>query len=184
MDNMPYVDAKGRIYKFGEFFPIEISPFAYNETVAFEEHPLSKEEALASAYKWKDPEPKTYIPTIQSDQIPNSIKDVSDSICDDVIGCPNEGKVETSCTSAYKILPDELQFYRQMNLPIPRYCPNCRYHQRLKWKNPFKFYKRECMCELLHHKHGTKCSNEFETMYAPGRPEKIYCKDCYQKEVF
>lgn len=33
--------------KWGEFFPITMSPFAYNETVAQEYFPLSKEEALA-----------------------------------------------------------------------------------------------------------------------------------------
>ena len=98
--------------------------------------------------------------------------------------CPNKGKIETQCTLVYKIIPDELSFYRQMNLPIPRHCPNCRYHDRLKWKNPFRFYERECMCELPNHNHQEKCSNEFETMYAPDRPEKIYCKECYQKEVY
>ncbi|MDD5720979.1 MAG: hypothetical protein PHT16_00825 [Candidatus Pacebacteria bacterium] len=184
MNEMPYVDALGREYVFGEFFPTEISPFAYNETRAFEECPLSKEEVLAFGYKWKEIEAKAYVPTIKGDAIPDSIKDVEDTICDEVIECPNKGKVETRCTSAYKILPDELSFYRQMNLPIPRYCPNCRYHQRLAWKNPFHFYKRECMCELQNHQHKGKCLNKFETMYASDRPEIIYCKECYQAEIY
>ena len=181
---MPYVDKKGRVYGFGEFFPSEISPFAYNETVAFEEQPLSKEEALALGYRWRDMEAKQYIPTMDSSSLPNSIDDADDKVCGEIIGCPNNGKIETQCTGAYKILPDELQFYRQMCLPLPRYCPNCRYHERLKWKNPFRFYQRECMCEIGSHGHGAKCTNEFTTMYAPERPEKIYCKDCYQKEVY
>ena len=45
MDTMPYVDAKGRKYTYGEFFPPELSPFAYNETIAQEYFPLTKEEA-------------------------------------------------------------------------------------------------------------------------------------------
>ena len=183
MDDMPYVDKKDRVYKYGEFFPTEISTFAYNETAAFEEQSLSKDEIISSGYKWRDMESKVYAPTIGIEAIPDNIKDVSDSICDEVIECPNQGKVETRCTSAYRILPDELIFYRQMNLPIPRYCPNCRYHQRLAWRNPFHFYRRECMCELSNHAHKEKCQNEFETMYAPDRPEKIYCKECYQQEV-
>ena len=184
ISDMPYVDGKGRKYPFGESFPAELSPFAYNESSAFEEMPLTKEEVISLGYKWRDPESKSYIPTITSDQIPDSVLDVSDEITKDIIECPNKGKVESQCTSAYRILPDELAFYKQMNLPIPRYCPNCRYHARLKWKNPFRFYDRECMCELSNHAHKEKCQNKFETMYSPERPEVIYCKECYQKEVY
>ena len=184
MNTTPYVDKLGKKYKYGEYFPAEFSPFAYNETTAFEENPLSKEEVISKGYKWRDMNSKSYTPTIKENKIPDSINDVSDSICNEIIECPNQGKVETRCTSAYRILPDELSFYRQMNLPIPRYCPNCRYHQRLVWKNPFHFYERECMCNLSNHNHNEKCPNEFETMYAPERAEMIYCKECYQKEVY
>ncbi|MDQ5954313.1 MAG: hypothetical protein QG583_241 [Patescibacteria group bacterium] len=184
MDDMPYIDKIGRKYGFGEFFPTETSPFAYNETIAFEEYPFSKEKAIKEGYKWKNVEPKSYAPTITTDMLPDSINDIPDSICDEVIGCPNNGDTSTQCVSAYKILPDELAFYRQMKLPIPRYCPNCRYHERLIWKNPFRFYKRECMCDILSHEHAEKCEVEFETMYAPSREEKIFCKECYQKEVY
>jgi hypothetical protein len=34
----------GRIYKYGEFFPSELSPFAYNETTAQEYYPLTKKK--------------------------------------------------------------------------------------------------------------------------------------------
>ena len=34
METNPYIDKKGRVYKYGEFFPAEFSPWAYNETVA------------------------------------------------------------------------------------------------------------------------------------------------------
>lgn len=191
MSDMPYIDVKGRKYGFGECFPTEISPFAYNETIAYEENPMSKEEITASGYRWKDMELKSYTPTITGAGIPDSIRDAGDDITQEIIECPNRGKIETQCTSAYRILPDELSFYRQMNLPVPRYCPNCRYHERLKWKNSFRFYKRECMCTLPAHNHetnprqgGARCPNEFETMYPPGRPEIIYCKECYQAEVY
>jgi len=183
MNNMPYIDKISRKYSFGECFPSEISPFAYNETIAFEEEPLPKEEVLSSGYKWRDIEQKSYIPTITTSKLPDSIQDVPDSISNEIIECPNNGNTKTQCTLAYKILPEELSFYRQMNLPLPRFCPNCRYHNRIIWRNPFRFYKRECMCDLSSHNHGDKCPNEFETMYAPEQPEIIYCKECYQQEV-
>ncbi len=34
------------------------------------------------------------------------------------------------------------------------------------------------------HHHGKgRCPNEFETSYAPDRPEIVYCESCYQSEV-
>ncbi len=184
MNEMPYIDSHGRVFTFGEFFPTDLSPFAYNETVALEEEPLTKEEAIAKGYRWREIESNLYTPTITADDISDSIQDISDSITAEIIECLNEGKRETRCTGAFRILTDELSFYKQMKLPIPRYCPNCRYHDRLKWINRYCFYKRECMCELTHHEHAGKCQNNFETMYSPDRTEKIYCKDCYQKEVY
>src|SRR3989344_696328 len=60
ISEMPYVDQKGRIYKYGEFFPSDLSPFAYNESIAQEYFPLSKEEALEQGYSWKNTETRNY----------------------------------------------------------------------------------------------------------------------------
>ena len=81
----------------------------------------------------------------------------------------------TNCTEAFRIIPQELAFYRRMNLPLPRLCPNCRHYQRLKQRNPLKLWKRQCQAP--------GCANTFETSYAPDRPEIVYCEACYLKEV-
>ncbi|MDP3762668.1 MAG: hypothetical protein Q8Q97_01165, partial [bacterium] len=80
MNQMPYTDQKGRIYKYGEFFPPELSPFSYNETIAQEYFPLTKEQATEKGYSWKDPEPRNYQIQIPNDQLPDHIKDVTDDI--------------------------------------------------------------------------------------------------------
>jgi len=199
MNDMPYVDKKGRIYKYGEFFPPELSPFAYNETIAQEYFPLTKEQAIEQGYSWKDPEPRHYTITMTYDQLPDHIKDVPDSITEEIIGCSHEEKCNEQCTQAFKIIPDELQFYRKMNLPLPRLCPNCRHYQRLKQRNPLKLWHRRCTCNgatsswhlaasqyqnTIKHFHGDQpCPNEFETSYAPDRPEIVYCEACYNQEV-
>jgi hypothetical protein len=54
MNEMPYVDKKGNIYKYGEFFPIEISPFAYNETLLNDHFPLNKKEAEDRGFIWRE----------------------------------------------------------------------------------------------------------------------------------
>jgi hypothetical protein len=184
MDDMPYVDSKGREYKYGEFFPPELSPFAYNETIAQEYFPLTKDEATQQGFRWRDPDTKEYKVTKTPDSLPDHIKDIDDSILQEVIGCSHKGTCSHQCTTAFKIIPEELSFYRRMNLPLPRLCPNCRHYERLKQRNPLKLWRRRCMCTQPTHQHGTgKCSNEFETSYAPDRKEVVYCEGCYNAEV-
>lgn len=184
MGEMPYTDSKGRIFKYGEFFPYDMSPFGYNETNAHDFFPIPQQEAMEKGYPWKDKEKKDYKITIEGGNLPDDIKDVSDDILKEVIACPNNGDQMTQCTSAFKIVPAELQFYRQKNLPLPRFCPNCRHYQRLKYRNPMKLYLRQCMCDKAHSHHTGKCDIEFETSYAPDRSEMVYCEKCYQQEVY
>ncbi len=176
MNQMPYVDKKGRIYKYGEFFPTDFSPFYYNETIANEFYPLTKEEVLNNDFKWKERVEKDYKIKIKAEDLPDHIKDVDDFIVGKIIGCLHKGNCEEQCTEAFKILPEELQFYKKMNLALPRLCPNCRHYARLKQRNPLKLWHRKCM--------NVGCLNEFETSYAPERPEIVYCEKCYQKEVY
>ena len=177
MSDQPYIDSKGRVYKYGEFFPSELSPFAYNETIAQEYYPLTKEQALEQGYKWKDKEERNYTIDIHTEDIPDSINDIQDNdILNKVIECSHKGTCNQQCTEAFKIIPEELSFYRRMNLPLPRLCPNCRHYERLAQRNPMKLWHRQCMKE--------GCTNEFETSYAPERPEIVYCERCYQNEVY
>ncbi|MBI2627412.1 hypothetical protein HYW72_00590 [Candidatus Nomurabacteria bacterium] len=176
MNDMPYVDSKGRTYRYGEFFPPELSPFCYNETIAQEYFPLTKAETLKQGYKWKEREERNYKIDVKNEDIPNDIKEVKDEIINQVIECEHQGKCNEQCTEAFKIIEAELQFYRRMNLPLPHLCPNCRHYQRLKQRNPLKLWHRKCMKE--------GCPNEFETSYAPDRPEIVYCEKCYQQEVY
>ncbi|MFA6386693.1 MAG: hypothetical protein WCW04_02920 [Candidatus Paceibacterota bacterium] len=169
MDDMPYVDAKGNIYKYGEFFPYELCPFGYNEAVINDHFPLTKEEIIERGYKYKEKIDNKYTITLKANDIPDDIKDVDDSMLNEVIECEVSGK-------AFKITPFELQFYKRMNIPIPRLHPDERYKRRLALRNPMILYHRSCM--------NKGCTNSFETTYAPDRPEIVYCKECYQREVY
>ena len=191
MNDMPYTDKKGRVYRYGEFFPSELSPFAYNETIAQEYFPLTKEQALEQGYNWKDPESRSYHIDVKPEDLPDHIKEADDYIIGKVIECAHKGECNEQCVTAFKIIPQEFQFYKKMNLPLPRLCPNCRHYQRLKQKNPLKLWHRRCLCDYqvykntanhVHHSEG-QCPNEFETSYAPDRPEIVYCEQCYQQEV-
>lgn len=183
MNSNPYIDSKGLIYKYGEFFPIETSPFPYNETSAQEFFPLTKEQAVAEGYTWSESEKRNYQPTIETANIPETIDGVSENITGEIIACAHGGTCNDQCSSAFKIVPQELQFYKRMNLPLPHLCPQCRHVERLQYRNPMKLWNRECMCDQSGHAHTTKCPTIFKTTYTPDRTEKIYCESCYQQEV-
>lgn len=184
INNMPYIDKMGRVHGYSEFFPSELSPFGYNETTAQEYFPLTKEEAIAKGFNWRDEDDRNYQITKKPEELPDSVNDVDDSILNEVIACPHQGKCQEGCMTAFKILSEDLKFYKRMNLPLPRMCPNCRRYQRVKLRNPLKLWHRSCMCEKENHEHKGKCQNEFETTYSPDRPEIIYCEQCYNKEVY
>ncbi len=195
MTNEPYRDKIGRAYPYGEYLPVELSPFAYNETQAQELFPLSKEEALRQGYRWRDEEEKSYNISVSAKDLPDHIRDADKSILEATIGCGHEGKCSEHCSTGFRILPEELDFLKQVELPLPRLCPNCRHAARLKKRNPPKLWPRKCQCggtqsersiykNTIEHFHKRDhCPNEFETSYAPDRPEIVYCEQCYQAEV-
>ena len=184
MMDMPYVDNEGRVYKYGEFFPFDMAPFSYNESVALDYFPIEEIKAKEKGYPWKYKEKRDYRATIESTGLEDSILDVSDSVLEEIIACPNDGKPEFQCTAAFRVMPNELSFYRQKNLPLSRFCPNCRHYERLKYRNPMKLWHRQCMCDKKHTHHDGHCQIEFETSYAPDRSEMVYCEKCYQQEVY
>lgn len=200
MEEMPYVDKKGRIYKYGEFFPLEISPFAYNETVARDFSPLTKEKVLELGYSWRESEDRNLQPDILWKDLPDDIKDADDDILNKTILCKAwDENIETAsqhnCTKVFKLTAKELELYRKWGVPLPRYCPNSRHNTRIKSVKPFISFKRKCQCtgtqsengvykNGVAHEHGEiPCQNEFLTVYPPDGPKIVYCEQCYNQEV-
>ena len=197
MNEEPFIDEKGLFYKYGEFFPESFSPFAYNETTAQEYFPLSDQEMIKKGYRIREPDEKKYVPTIKGIDLPQNIGEVDESILKEIISCADEGNCSHQCTTAFRIISSELDFYKRMNIPLPDKCPNCRHYRRLEFRNPVKLWDRKCQCGGVesengvyknlakHHLHGERhCEVEFGTSYAPDRPEIVYCEKCYQQEVY
>src|SRR3989344_3525366 len=164
MMEMPYKDDLKREYKYGEYFPSEFGPWAYNESHAVEFFPLTKEEALEKGFLWRDFDPKEY--SAATAKVPDNIKDTEDSILSAILKCENCGK-------NYQFAKMELDFHRKMNLPLPAECPLCRDQARVKQLNPIKIFDRKC----------DKCGENIKTSYSPDRPEIVYCEECYLKEI-
>ena len=165
-----------QVGEFGEFFPTSISPFGYNETVANDYLPLTKEQALAKGYKWRDREVSEHQATIKAENLPDHVKDTDDAILKEIIEC-------SSCHRIYRIIKRELDFLKRFNIALPRKCFECRHQERFHQVNFPRLYHRSCMCKTGHAHGDQPCPNEFETTYAPDRPETIYCEQCYNAEV-
>ncbi len=153
--------------EWGNFFPLTISPFGYNETVAQEYMPLKKTDVQSRTWTWRDESAADQEYLGPSVEIPDRIEDVNDDITGKILKCAGSGK-------PFKIIPQELKFYKQQGIPIPRKSPQERHKERNHLRSPRKLWERTC----------TKCSKSTTSSYAPDRPEKIYCEECYLKAVY
>lgn len=151
--------------EYGEFFPMEHSLFAYNESVAQEYYPSTKEQILAEGLQWKEEDKQNYRPATA--QLPETISETPDMITTQLLACEE-------CSRNYQILPQELTFYREMHLPPPRKCFFCRHKARLALRNPRQLWKRPCM----------KCGTPVESNFAPERRETVFCEKCYLEAVY
>jgi len=153
----------------GKFWPYKYLPFAYNESAAMDFFPLTKEEAVAQGFRWREENEEKMEVTkiIPADQLPDAISDIPDDVLNWAIRCSISGK-------PFRIIKQELDFYRRMNLPLPRAHPTERHKWRMSLRNPYRLFDRPC----------GKCEQKIQTTYAPERPEVVYCEDCYLKEVY
>ncbi len=189
MDEMPYVDTMGNIYKYGEFFPIEFSPYGYNNSMVVDHFPLQKNEVIDKGYAWIDVPHGEYQITKKSRDLPDDILEVTSGILKEVIECEN-------CQKAYRVIENELNFLKAENLPLPTFCIECRQSRRISDRLKIFLYERSCMCagsadetntykNTAPHTHAENhCEEKFKTGYAPDRPEIVYCEKCYQQEVY
>ncbi|MFA5829393.1 MAG: hypothetical protein WC843_02770 [Candidatus Gracilibacteria bacterium] len=151
--------------EWGKFLPKDLACFGYNESTSSAYYPLTKEQALKEKFQWKDEDEKTAQP--QRLKIPDQIKDFTDAMVNEILLC-------LDCHKNFKIVNQELQFYRKMDIPVPRICSECRHKQRMQIRNPRQLFERIC----------SNCSKKLQSTYAPKRPETVLCEECYLKEIY
>ncbi|MCX6723511.1 MAG: hypothetical protein NT094_05660 [Candidatus Staskawiczbacteria bacterium] len=151
----------------GLAMPQYIAPFAYNETIGQDNFPLSHDQALKLGLSWEDEIQETHgKETIKISELPDNIRDVKDSITKEILACEVTGR-------NFKITPQELSFYKKMNIPLPRKSFFTRHLDRLARRGPYQLFDRNCV----------HCGKEIKTSYAPDHQEIVYCEECYQKET-
>ena len=189
MMEIPYKDAKGNLYRYGEFFPGNLSPFGYNQTIAQEFCPRGEEMCRSEGFGWYTGDRGALPASLHWRELPDSIEDVSDDILSKPILCKAydenpDAAVNHNCTRVFKIIPQELVLYEKMGVPLPRSCHNTRHHYRMAKLNPFRTWTRQCMCEEKNHGHEGACAQMLETTFSPERPGTVFCEQCYLKNVY
>ncbi len=199
-----------------EFFPSSLSPFGYNETVAQEYYPLSREEVVGNSplrkgdvtewqgdlvsegaqskippapfikgelFNWSDYEaPFPHVEkVIPASKLPDTIEGIPDDILNWAIECEISWK-------PFRIIRQELAFYRKHSLPIPKRHPDVRHMDRMKMRNPRKLFEKKCdKCKkdmiTTYAPYEMKWSMEVPLECAPERTETVYCEECYNREI-
>ncbi|MBI3618986.1 hypothetical protein HY213_03045 [Candidatus Peregrinibacteria bacterium] len=155
--------------EWGEFFPVNFSPFGYNKTSAQMYYPVRRDDVLERGWQWDDaPDPPPKVrKIIDPSMLPDSIVDIPDDILEWAITCEASGKL-------FRITAQELRSYRERRLRIPRRSPHQRHLDRFAQRNPRRFWTRNCM----------KCAKEMQTTFASEQPEIVYCESCYLATVY
>lgn len=198
MHDLPYIDKQGREYRYGEFFPAQLSPSEYNVTIAQEHFPLGKEAVLSGGYAWHDTVQRSVTIQVPSKDLPDRITEEDSALVGTVIGCAHHSQCSDGCTNAFTLIAQEVAYLLEAGLPLPRLCPNCRHASRLKQRRGMQLQQRQCQCAGQRSSNGAYaniasshpdhaqdavCPNRFETSFATERQEIVYCGTCYQAEV-
>lgn len=154
--------------EYGEFFPYAFSPFAYNGSDVDHIYPLSEEQiqTLGALYQEDIETDTSDIQTLSTDQLPDSINEVTDDILSKAIICQETGK-------PFRIIASELAYYRKHTLPLPTVHPYRRTKNMFKLMGDSLVY--DALCE--------SCSTPIKTIYKPGEGWRPHCEACFQREV-
>jgi len=150
--------------EWGEFFPVALSDFSYNQSIAHEFFPLTEAQTKERGWRWY---PEPVAAATNTNVLPDDIADVTDTLCDKTLSCQFSGK-------HYKVVKQELDFYRTMGVPVPMLCQEQRHKHRMALRRPRKLWDRTCM----------NCQKPIKTTYSPDRPEIVYCESCYLESVY
>ena len=157
-----------------EFFDPQLSYFGYNETIAMDYYPLTKEQALKMWYKRSDYEsPMPHVEKkVQGKDLPKQwckiIKEKKPDILEKII---NYAVICEVSQRPFRITKQEIEFYIKHNLPLPTKHPDIRRQERFQRKGTSTLYLVHC----------DECGEEMLSIYDKWGWKKILCEKCFYK---
>jgi len=154
--------------EWGKFWPLSSAYCGYNLSLAQMMFPMAKEEAMKFGAKWEEIVEPSYENIISGNDLPDTIDAVAENITKQRILCP-----ETKLS--YNINHQELAFYKEHNISLPR--------RHFDWRTLESFKPFNLMVTSQKGKCHF-CKKEIEHYYSPMLEfKKIACLECYQREV-
>ncbi|MFA4930964.1 MAG: hypothetical protein WC570_03825 [Patescibacteria group bacterium] len=158
--------------EWGEFFPMWVSAFGYNETVAQDHFVLTKDQALELKANWEDEDQTlvyngefyTLLPIsdYRIDKNVNAQANI-DACLAGVLKCEKSGR-------PYRITSQELAFYIRHQIELPRLHPDVRHLDRINKRHHYGLSDVEC----------EKCGKIFMSSII-GSGRKVWCGECYAR---
>lgn len=153
--------------EYGKFLPYSMSPGPFNLSTSYLYFPnTTKEEILNLGGYWQDID-ESNIEGKPTSELADSIKDVDESICSQALICPETGW-------RFNISENELEFYKQNNIPLPRKHFDARIKELIKYSTILGTSPYRCFY----------CKKETEAYYPKEWGYKnIACEDCYKQNL-
>ncbi len=152
--------------EYGEFFPIKLSPFPYNASLAQLSDPLSEEEAKREGIWYVVGEHSEFSGKIVDSATIGDIEEVSDDILDSALASRGTGRL-------FRLTKAELAFYKKEHIAIPEFHPEERMKLRFGWLN--NLVLEELPCSL--------CGTPVIGMPPQGMRDHVVCDECHKKVI-
>lgn len=148
--------------EWGEFFPMHLSPIPYNQSTAQLYFPLTTTEAADRRLQWYKRAPEQEEDAIDASTLSDGLPATDDPII----------VKSTLSDRPFKIIPQEIKRYRQLQVPLPRITYDERMEERAKKLGGITLYERTC----------AKTGKPILTTYPPDSPFIIWDREVYEQE--
>ncbi|HAQ03154.1 TPA: hypothetical protein DEP30_03420 [Candidatus Nomurabacteria bacterium] len=153
--------------EYGKFLPYSMSAGPFNFSTSYLYFPkTTKEEILGLGGYWQDID-ESNIEGMPTSELPDSINDVDESICTQALICPETGW-------RFNISNNELEFYKQYNIPLPRKHFDVRIKDLVKYSMVLDTSTYNCFY----------CKQKIQAFYPKEWGyQNIACENCYQQNL-
>jgi len=153
--------------EYGKFLPYSMSagPFNFSTSILYLPD-TKKEDILKLGGYWEDID-ESNVEGMPTEKLPDDIKNVPDTIITQALICPETGW-------RFNISQNELIFYKENNIPLPRYHFDVRIKNSLKYLTVLQSYPYTCFY----------CEKDIEAYYLlEWGYQKIACEECYKQNI-
>jgi len=153
--------------EYGKFLPYSMSAGPFNFSTSYLYFPNTKKEDILKLEGYWEDIKENNIEGMPTSELPDDIKDVPDTIITQALICPETGW-------RFNIAQNELIFYKNNNIPLPRYHFDVRTKEQLKYLTILQSYPYVCFY----------CKKDIEAYYLPEwNYQKIACEECYKQNI-